>query len=144
MPITKYRSSLKINSNFTSHPLGNCCYNYLPKGLATSSIYVQQLMNDALAGIFQVFCYLDDAIVISHNPPDHEGTLNQVFTRLRDHGLMVIRRKCVFGVSSSSFFGFEVSKQGFSSLPAKVSAINNFPLLRTICQLKSYLTLYQY
>ena len=85
-------------------------------------------MNEALAGIPRVFCYLDDAIVMSRNPTDYERTLNQVFTRLNDHGLMVNQDKCVFGVISLSFFGFKVFEQGFSPLPTKVSAINDFPL----------------
>ena len=81
---------------------------------------------------------------MSRNPTDHERTLNQVFTRLRDHGLVVNQDKCVFGVNSLSFLGFKVSEQGFSPLPAKVSAINDFPLPRTKRQLKSYLGMYQY
>ena len=116
-------------------PLGNYSYNYLPMGLATSSTYFQQLMNEALAGIPQVFCYLDDVIVMSHNPTDHKRTLNQVFTQLRDHGLVVNQDNCVFGVNSLSFLGFKVSEQGFSPLPAKVLAINDFSLPRTKRQL---------
>ena len=90
--------------------LGNYSYNYLPMDLATSSIYFQQLMNGALAGIPQIFCYLDDVIVMSRNPTDHERTLNQVFTRLCDHGLVVNQDKCVFSVNSLSFLGFKVSE----------------------------------
>ena len=37
-------------------PLSNYSYNYLPMGLATSSTYFQQLMNEALIWIPQVFC----------------------------------------------------------------------------------------
>ena len=121
-------------------PLGNCSYNYLPMGLATSSTYFLQLMNEALVGIRQVFCYLEDVIVMSCNPTDHERTLNQVFTRLRDHGLVVNRDKCVFGANSLSFLGFKLSEQGFSPLPTKVSVINDFPLPRIKRQLKSIST----
>ena len=124
--------------------LGNYSYNYLPMSLATSSTYFQQLMNKALAGIPQVFCYLDDVIVMSYNPTDHERTLNQVFARLHDYSLVVNQDKCVFGVNSLSFLGFKVSEQGFSPLPTKVLAINDFPLPRTKRQLKSYLGMYQY
>ena len=46
-------------------PLGNYCYNYLPMGLASSSCYYQQLMNEAISNIPQVFCYLDDIIIMS-------------------------------------------------------------------------------
>ena len=118
--------------------LGNYFHNYLPISLATSFTYFQQL----LAGIPQVFCYLDDVTLMSQNPTDYERTLNQVFTRLHNHGLVVNRDKCVFGVNSLSFLDFKVSEQGFSPLPTK--AINDFPLPHTKRQLKSYLGMYQY
>ena len=136
MPIATYRSSLKTNTNLPSQPLWATIptttypwawlpaplllpalatsYNYLPWA------YFQQLMNEALAGIPQVFCNLDDVIVMSRNPTDHERTLNQVFSRLRDHGLVVNQDKCFFGVNSLSFLGFKVSEQEFSPLPIKV------------------------
>ena len=91
-PEDKYKLTITI-------PLGNYSYNYLPMGLATSSTYFQKLMNEALAGISQVFCYLDDEIVMSGNSIDYERTLNQVSTRLRDHSLVVNGDKCVFWVS---------------------------------------------
>ena len=87
--------------------LGNYSYNYLPMGLATSSTYFQQLINEALARIPQIYCYLNDVIVMSRNPTDHERTLNQLFTRLRDHSLVVNQDKCAFGVNSLTFLGFK-------------------------------------
>ena len=101
-------------------------------------------MNKPLVGIPQVFCYLDDVIVMSYNRTDHGRTLHQVFIRLRDHGLVVNQENCVLGVNSLSFLGFKVkSEQGFSPLPTKVSFINDFPLPRTKRQLKLYLYIYQ-
>ena len=135
----EYKHKLTITT-----PLGNYSYNYLHMVLATSSTYFQQPINEALAGISQVFCYLDDVIVMSRNPADYERTLNQMFTRLCDHGLVVNRDKCVFGVNSLSFLGFKVSEQGFSPLPTKVSAIHDFPLPHTKRQLKSYLRRFWY
>ena len=60
----------------TTTSLGNYSDNYLPMGLATSSTYFQQLMNEALSGIPQVFCYLDDVMVMFRNSTDHERILN--------------------------------------------------------------------
>ena len=99
-------------------PLGNYSNNYLPIGLATSFTYLQKLMNEALAVIPQVFSYLGVVIVMSCNSTDHERTINQVFSQLCNHGLVVNRDKCVFGVKSLLFLGFMVSEQGFSPLPS--------------------------
>ena len=81
MTITTHRSRLKINENLLLQPLwATIPIDYQPMGSATGFTYFQQLMNKALAGVFQAFCNLDDVIVMSHNPIDHERTLNQVFT----------------------------------------------------------------
>ena len=89
-------------------PLGNCSYDYLSMDMAASSTYFHQQTNEALKAIPQVFCYLDDIIAMSRNLTDYGRTLNQVFTRLRDHGLVVNQNKYVFGVNSLSFLGFKV------------------------------------
>ena len=105
MPTTTYRSSMKINTNLLSQPLwATIPTTTYPMGLATSSAYFHQLMNEALAEIPQVFCHLDDMIMMSRNPTDHERTLNQVFSRLRDHSLVVNQNKCVFGVTVYRFW----------------------------------------
>ena len=46
-------------------------------------------MNEAISNILQVFCYLNDIIIMSKNLKEDRQTLRQVFARLRDHGLVV-------------------------------------------------------
>ena len=139
MPIPTYRSSLKINTKLPSQPfwatISTTTYPlaWLPASLIFSSYWW---------GFPKFFCYLDDVTLMSQNPTDYERTLNQVFTRLHNHGLVVNRDKRVFGVNSLSFLDFKVSEQGFSPLPTK--AINDFPLPHTKRQLKSYLGMYKY
>ena len=124
-------------------PLGNYCYNYLPMGLASSSCYYQRLINEAISNIPQVFCYLDDIIIMSKNLKEHRQTLRQVFARLRDHGLVVKASKCVVAAQSLSFLGYHVSSAGIS-LPNKVAAIREFKLPDTKKQLRTYLGMYQF
>ena len=124
-------------------PLGNYCYNYLPMGLASSSCYYQRLMNEAISNIPQVFCYLDDIIIMSKNLKEHRQTLRQVFARLRDHGLVVKASKCVVAAQNLSFLGYHVSSAGIS-LPNKVAAIREFKLPHTKKQLRTYLGMYQF
>ena len=125
-------------------PLGNYRYNYLPMGLASSSCYYQRLMNEALSNIPQVFCYLDDIIIMSKSLKEHQQTLRQVFARLKDHGLVVKASKCIVAVQSLTFLGYNVASDGFSPLPAKVEAIRAFQLPRTKKQLRTYLGMYQF
>ena len=125
-------------------PLGNYCYNYLPMGLASSSCYYQRLMNEVISGLPQVFCYLDDIIVMSKTYDEHIVLLRQVFNRLSDHGLIVKESKCILASETLSFLGYSVSSSGLSPLPSKVSAIQDFQLPRTTRQLKTFLGMYQF
>ena len=125
-------------------PLGNYCYNYLPMGLSSSSCYYQRLMNEVVSGIPQVYCYLDDLIIMSQSYEENVQLLRQVFSRLCEHGLVVKESKCFFAVHSLSFLGYQVSSEGLAPLPSKVSAIKNYQLPRTKRQLKAYLGMYQF
>ena len=106
-------------------PLGNYCYNYLPMGLSSSSCYYQRLMNEVVSGLPQVYCYLDDLIIMSQNYDEHVQVLRQVFSRLCEHGLVVKESKCFFAVHSLSFLGYQVFPKGLAPLPSKVSAIKD-------------------
>jgi len=56
-------------------------------------------MNGVLRGALDRFCmvYLDDILVFSRTPEEHEEHLRWVFSRLREHLLCVKRSKCSFG-----------------------------------------------
>ena len=61
--------------------LGNFHYNYLSTGLASSSAYYQRLMNEVVADILHVFCYLDDIIVMTPDLHEHERILHVLMQR---------------------------------------------------------------
>ena len=101
-------------------------------------------MNEVVSGLPQVYCYLDDLIIMSQSYEEHVQLLRQVFSRLCKHGLVVKESKCFFAVHSLSFLGYQVSPEGLAPLPSKVSAIKNYQLPRTKRQLKAYLGMYQF
>ena len=125
-------------------PLGNYFYNYLPMGLSSSSCYYQRLMNEVVSGLLQVYCYLDDLIIMFQSYEEHVQLLCQVFSRLCEHGLVVKESKCFFAVHSLSFLGYQVSPEGLAPLRSKVSAIKDYQLPRTKRQLKAYLGMYKF
>ena len=125
-------------------PPGNFQYNFLPMGLATSSCYYQRLMNEADAGLPNVFAYLDDIIVMSQNKEQHAQLLDKLFDSLKVHGLVVNETKCVFCVSSLNFFGHKVSEDGIAPSEKKVREITEFQQPYTVKELRRYLGMYQY
>ena len=86
--------------------LGNYQYNFLLIGLAFSSTYFQLLMNEVLSGLPHVFCYLDDVTAMFTTRLEHRQTLKAVFSRLREHGLVVNAKKCNLRVQTLSFLLF--------------------------------------
>ena len=127
-----------------STPLGNFQYNFLPMGFATSLCYYQRLMNKVVAGLPNVFAYLEDIIVMSQTKEQHAQLLDKLFERLKVHGLVVNETKCVFCVSSLIFLGHKVSEDGMAPSEEKVQTITEFQQPSTVKKLRRYLGMYQY
>ena len=125
-------------------PLGNFQYNFLPMGLATSSCYYQRLMNEVVAGLPNVFAYLDDIIAMSQTKEQHAQLLDKLFERLKVHGLVVNETKCVFCVSSLIFLGHKVSEDGIAPSEEKAKTITQFQQPPTVKEQRRYLGMYQY
>ncbi|KAL1256562.1 hypothetical protein QQF64_012107 [Cirrhinus molitorella] len=83
--------------------------------------------------------YLDDLLVYSATFADHLGRLETVFKRLRDTGLKIKVEKCNFLQSEVRFLGHQVSAQGVSTDPDKVSAVKQWPVPSTLKELRSFL-----
>ena len=124
--------------------LGNFQYNFLPMGLATSSCYYQRLMYEVVAGLPNVFVYLDDIIVMSQTKEQHAQLLDKLFERLKVHGLVENETKCVFRVNSLIFLGHKVSEDGIASSEEKVRTITELQQPSTVKELRRYLGMNQY
>ena len=94
---------------------------------------MQRLMHMCLLDLDFIFVYLDDILIASMNKEEHMEHLNLLFQRLTSFGLIVNSDKCLFGVSSITFLGHLVTPQGSSPLPAKVEAVQQFPLQLKRC-----------
>lgn len=70
----------------------------MPFGLKNSPATFQRGLDRALLGLqgINVFCYIDDAIIISKDLQTHEKKLRDVFDRFRKHNLKVQTKKCQF------------------------------------------------
>ena len=51
-------------------------------------------MDKILVGIDNVFCYVDDVLIATHNKEDHVKVLEQVFERLEKHNVRLNVTKC--------------------------------------------------
>jgi hypothetical protein len=82
---------------------------------------------------------VDDMEVASRNAEEHAIHLRQLFTRLKEHGLVINVEKCVFGASSIQFLGHHLSAEGVELLPENMLAVTDFPRSSTIKELQMFL-----
>ena len=122
-------------------PFGLFEFMRMPFGLKTAAQTFQRLMDSVTAQLNRVFVYLDDVLVASESAEQHESDLRQLFSALRQHGLVVNKGKCVFGVREIDFLGHRVSARGISPLPDKVAAVRRFQRPRSVKSLQRFLGL---
>ena len=112
-----------------------------PFGLANAPSVFQRTMDQVLAGLIGkcVFVYIDDILVYSDSVEDHKDHLQQVFDRLRQHGLRLKPSKCAFGLPEVKVLGYVLSAEGVTADPDKVSTIVDLPQPRSVRDIRSFL-----
>ena len=89
-------------------------------------------------------CYIDDILVTGSNESEHLRNLEQVFNRLKEHGIRLRKDKCVFLSHSVDSLGHRIDAEGIHPLPSKVEAMVKAPAPRNITELKSFLGMVNY
>ncbi|GLI63416.1 hypothetical protein VaNZ11_006384 [Volvox africanus] len=125
---------------------GHFEFTVMPFGLTNAPATFQRLMNDIFRPYLDTFVliYLDDILIYSKTEDEHAQHLETVLQVLREHQLYAKASKCAFGTTKIDFLGHIVSKDSISADPRKVKAIQDWPTLQTITDLRSFLGLAQY
>ena len=121
-------------------------FKRMPFGLTNAPALFQRLMNRVLAQYIgtSVMVYLDDIVIFSRSPVDHEKHVSQVFEALRQAGLTVKLSKCAFGQKEVKLLGYIVSGQGIRSDPEKTRAINEMAPPTDVKGVRSFLGMCNY
>ena len=103
-------------------------------------------MDNVLVGIkgIEALVYLDDIIVFSPNIHSHAGRLSSVFSWLKEANLCMQLEKCVFGSKEVEYLGHIVSSEGVKPDPKKVQAVKNYPVPKTVRDVRSFVGLVGY
>ena len=104
-------------------PFGLFEFTRMPFGLKTAAQTFQRLMDKVTAKLRGVFVYLDDVLVASPSREQHECDLRNLLEALKNFGLVLNVKKCIFGVKQLEFLGHSVSARGISPLQSKVEAV---------------------
>ena len=135
----------KLKTAFSTK-IGQFCFNRLPFGLCTAPATFQSLMNLLFKDLLYkgVIVYLDDILIYAKNEEDHLSILKQVFTIIKQSGLMANPDKCVFGTRRLKFLGHTISNKGVETNDDKIKKIMQAPSPGCITQLRSFLGLANY
>lgn len=128
-----------IEKTAVATPFGLFEYLRMTFGLKNAAQSFQRFVNKVLRDLLFVFPYLDDFLVASSTPEEHEEHLRQIFRRLDEFKLSLNVSKCVFGQAAVDFLGYRVDASGIKPLDDKVQAIKDFPQPQNIGQLRRFL-----
>lgn len=125
---------------------GNYKYVTLPMGLCNSPSTFQRLVDIAFRPLLNKFlvCYVDDLNVYSNSNEEHLDHLEQVFKCCRIAGLTFNPSKCDFFKNSLKFLGYIVTAEGLMTDPMKVEKIKDYPVPKSITQIRSFIGLASY
>lgn len=71
---------------------------------------------------------MDDILIYSSSLEEHVKLLREVFIILQQNQLLIKRSKCSFDQRSVEYLGHVVSAQGVSTDPARIKAVNQWPV----------------
>ena len=131
----------KPKTAFQVGPLGFYECNRMPFGLCNAPATFQRLMERCMGELNLRDCliYLDDIIVFSSTFEEHLEKLQAVFSRLALHNLKLKARKCEFFKSRVVYLGHVVSEEGIQADPAKIEAVQNWPVPKNVKEVRQFL-----
>ena len=100
-------------------------YKRLNYGVSSASELFQRILQQILQDIPNCKNIVDDIIIYADNQEDHDKVLKMVLTRLRDKGLVLNKKKCVFNCSTLKFMGHILSNKGIQIDEVKVKAVRD-------------------
>lgn len=117
-------------------PNGLYEYNVMPFGLCNAPATFQRMMNTILEKMLLkgVVVYLDDILIYSSNFNQHLADVARVVCLLRSAGLKLNMKKCLIGLKSLTFLGYNISGDGLKSDPENIRDIKNLPIPKTTKQ----------
>ena len=121
-------------------------FNAMPFGLCNAPATFERLMETVLSGLHWQICliYLDDIIVFGKTFPEMINNLDLVLQRFSQAGLKLKPKKCQLFRKEVEFLGHIINEHGVSTDPRKIDCIKNWPLPKTVREVRSFLGLCSY
>ena len=133
---------METASFLTTFLLLSSMYRYLraPMGLSSSSNEFCCRSDAVFAGLLGVHKLVDDILVEGNDLEDLEAKIRAVLLHCHEHGFVLSKKKFEIG-PEVNFTGYTVSAAGVCPCLRRLEAIAEFPMLKDLTSLRSFLGL---
>ena len=113
----------------------------MPFGLTNAPAVFQHLINDVFRDLLDVsvLAYLDDILIFSRDPAQHDAHVREVLRRLIATGLYCNPKKCEFSTTRTDYLGFTISPDGIHMSERKIQAVLDWPLPTNVREVRQWL-----
>jgi transposase InsO family protein len=135
----------KEKTAFSCHK-GHFQFIKMPFGLNNAPATYQRCIDIVLLGLKGIDCllYLDDIICFSTTMQEHARKLQAIFERLEQANFRIQPEKCVFATDTVEYLGHICTPEGIRPDPKKIRAIENYPVPKTIRDIRAFIGLAGY
>jgi len=127
-----------VHKTAVTTPFGLFEFPVMCFGLRNAAQTFQRLVNSILAGLDFVFAYVDDVLIALVSAEQHVEHVRTVLGRFEEFGININPAKCVFAADSLTFLGHVVDAQGLRPNPDSMTAIRQWPQLKTKKELQRF------
>lgn len=130
---------------FRTHA-GHYEFLVMPFGLTNAPSTFQSEMNRMLSKELRKFAlvFFDDILIYSRSWEEHLEHIQRILEILRQNQFFAKRSKCQFGTQQIEYLGHIITQQGVATDPAKVEAMQAWPVPKSVKALKGFLGLTGY
>lgn len=127
-------------------PDGHYQWKRMPFGLSNAPAVFQKLISRVLTKLpFGIaMAYIDDILIACSSLNEAINYLREVLGAIRETGLTIRLDKCSFMCKKIDYLGFEISLNTIEPGKRKINAVRDFPELKDIRQVRSFVGLASY
>ena len=120
---------------------GSYEFRVMPFGVTNAPSHFSAMMMDVLRPYLDKFVvvYIDDILIFSKSPAEHQEHVQLVLQRLREAKLYAKLSKCNFFQRKVNFLGYILTPDGISPDPSKLQAVQQWPVPTTVQAVQRFL-----